>query len=147
MLKTGGGALAVALAAPGLAFAQTPKRGGTLRVSNGGDPPDFDLHQAVTYLTQFIGAPCYSTLLQIDPNNYNKLLPDLAEGVRRLGRRKKRNVPAPRGVIFHNGMTLTADDVIYSLERIRKPPAGIVSVRKGMLGNIADIQAVTPAWS
>ncbi len=48
VLKTGGSALAAAVAAPGLTFAQTPKRGGTLRVSNGGDPPDFDLHQAVT---------------------------------------------------------------------------------------------------
>ena len=131
----------MALAAPGFAFAQTPKRGGTLRVSNGGDPPDFDLHQAVTYLTQFIGAPCYSTLLRIDPNNYNKLLPDLAEGFDVSADGKSVTFRLREGVIFHNGMTLTANDVVYSLERIRKPPAGIVSVRKGMLGNVADIQA------
>ena len=37
------------------------------------------MHQSATYLTEFVGAPCYSTLLRIDPNDGNKLLPDLAE--------------------------------------------------------------------
>ena len=39
---------------------------------------------------------------------------------------------------------LTAEDVIYSLDRIRKPPRGIVSPRKGLLGNIASIEAGGP---
>ena len=45
---------------------------------------------------------------------------------------------------FHNGMPLTADDVAYSLNRIRKPPAGIVSPRKGLLGNVTDVTAQGP---
>jgi peptide/nickel transport system substrate-binding protein len=141
LLKTGGGAVAAAVVLPHMSFAQTPKRGGTLRVSNGGDPPDFDLHQAVTYLTQFIGAPCYSTLLRIDPADYNKLLPDLAKSYDVSADGKTVTFRLRDGVLFHNGSTLTAEDVVYSLERIRKPPAGIVSVRKGMLGNVASIQA------
>ncbi len=140
-LLTGGTALVAAIALPHMSLAQTPKRGGTLRVSNGGDPPDFDLHQAVTYLTQFIGAPCYSTLLRIDPKDYNKLLPDLAESYEVSADSKVVTFKLRAGVTFHNGMTLTAEDVVYSLERIRKPPAGIVSVRKGMLGNVASITA------
>ena len=144
VLKTGGGALVAAVALPHLSFAQVPKRGGTLRVSNGGDPPDFDLHQAVTYLTQFIGAPCYSTLLRIDPADYNKLLPDLAESYEVSADGKTVTFKLRAGVTFHNGTTLTADDVVYSLERIRKPPVGIVSVRKGMLGNVVSIQASDP---
>src|SRR6476661_3285748 len=79
ILLAGGGAFATAMTGPRAAWAQSPKRGGTLRVSNGGDPPDFDVHQTVTYLTQFVGAPCYSTLLRADPNDYNKLVADLAE--------------------------------------------------------------------
>src|SRR5688572_29593073 len=79
VLAAGGSALTATVALPGITWAQTPKRGGTLRVTNGGDPPDFDLHQAVTYLTQFIGAPCYSTLLKADPEDYTKLVSDLAE--------------------------------------------------------------------
>ncbi len=110
-------------------------------MSNGGDPPDFDLHQSVTYLTQFIGAPCYSTLLRIDPGDYSKLLPDLAEKYDVSTDGKTVTFRLRADVVFHNGMPLTAEDVVYSLERIRKPPKGIVSVRKGMLGNIASIRA------
>src|SRR5690606_35461002 len=41
-------------------------------------------------------------------------------------------------------MPLSADDVVYSLERIRKPPKGIVSPRKGLLVNIEGIEARDP---
>ena len=141
ILTAGGGMLATALAAPTLTRAQGPKRGGTLRISNGGDPPDFDLHQSVTYLTQFVGAPCYSTLLRIDPNDYNRLLPDLAEGYDISPDGRSITFRLRTGVMFHNGTPLTADDVVYSLDRIRKPPSGIISPRKGMLGNIANVRA------
>src|SRR4029079_4436558 len=49
-----------------------------------------------------------------------------------------------RGVGVHNGMPMTAEDVIYSLDRIRKPPSGIISPRKGQLGNIAGMEAPDP---
>ncbi len=144
MVLKAGGALAAALAGPGMASAQSPKRGGTLRVSNGGDPPDFDVHQTVTYLTQFIGAPCYSTLLRIDGGDYNRLAPDLAETWQVAADKKTITFQLRRGVVFHNGMPMTAEDVIYSLDRIRKPPSGIISPRKGQLGNIAAIEAPDP---
>jgi len=141
VLAAGGSALAATVASPRLSFAQTPKRGGTLRISNGGDPPDFDLHQTATYLTHFVGAPCYSTLLRIDPNAHNKLLPDLAEKYDISADGKTISFQLRGGVTFHNGMPLTADDVVFSLDRIRRPPAGIVSPRKGLLGNVAGVSA------
>ena len=62
VLGTGLGAAAAAAIRPiGVRAQGAPKRGGTLRMSNGGDPPDFDLHQSATYLTLFVGSPCYST--------------------------------------------------------------------------------------
>src|SRR6476659_7548405 len=111
-LKTAGGAVAAAVAAPRWASAQTAKRGGTLRVSNGGDPPDFDVHQSATYLTQFVGAPCYSTLLRIDSSDYNRLMPDLAEKWQVATDNKTVTFQLRRGVVFHNGMPMTAEDVI-----------------------------------
>ncbi len=143
-LKTAGVAVAAAVAAPRWASAQTPKRGGTLRVSNGGDPPDFDVHQSATYLTQFVGAPCYSTLLRADPRDYNRLVADLAEKWDISPDGKTATFQLHGGVVFHDGTPLTAEDVIYSLDRIRKPPRGIVSPRKGLLGNIASIEAAGP---
>lgn len=141
VLATGAAALGAATVAPRFGFAQTPKLGGTLRISNGGDPPDFDLHQSATYLTQFVGAPCYSTLLRIDPNDYDKLIPDLAEKYDVSADGKSVTFQLRSGVTFHNGMPLTAEDVVFCLDRIRKPPAGIVSPRKGLLGNIASVAA------
>jgi peptide/nickel transport system substrate-binding protein len=138
------GVLTAAVMAPEAGWSQSPKRGGTLRVSNGGDPPDFDVHQTVTYLTQFIGAPCYSTLLRIDSRDYNKLEPDLAEKWEVSADGKTVTFHLRRGVVFHNGMPMTAEDVVYSLNRIRKPPTGIISPRKGQLGNIAGIEAPDP---
>ena len=145
VLKTGGAALAAVAAGPQWALAQgAPKRGGTLRVSNGGDPPDFDVHQTATYLTQFVTAPCYSTLLRVDPNDYDKLIPDLAEKTDVSADGKTVTFHIRSGVNFHNGTPLTADDVIYSLERIRKPPRGIVSPRKGLLDNVNSMEARGP---
>src|SRR5262245_7277321 len=141
LLMSGAGAVA-ASAIPSVAgWAQSPKRGGTLRLSNGADPPDFDLHQSATYLTLFVGSPCYSTLLRIDPTDINKLIPDLAERFEVSGDGTAVTFQLRSGVAFHNGMTMTADDVVYSLERVRKPPAGIVSPRKGLLGNVKAFEA------
>jgi peptide/nickel transport system substrate-binding protein len=142
-LKTAGAVAAMA-AVPRWACAQTPKRGGTLRVSNGGDPPDFDVHQSATYLTQFVGAPCYSTLLKADPQDYNRLVADLAEKWDISADGKTVTFHLHRNVLFHDGAPLTADDVIFSLDRIRNPPRGIVSPRKGLLGNIDSMEARDP---
>ncbi|MEO8441114.1 MAG: ABC transporter substrate-binding protein [Betaproteobacteria bacterium] len=141
VLKGASAALALAATAPSGSWAQTPKRGGTLRVSNGGDPPDFDVHQSATFLTQFIGAPCYSNLLRVDPANYSRLLPDLAEKSEVSDDGRTVTFQLRSSVIFHNGMPLTAEDVVYSLERVRNPPKGIVSPRKGLLGNVEAIEA------
>lgn len=132
------------LAASGGARAQAPRRGGTLRVSNGGDPPDFDVLQTATYLTQFIGAPCYSTLMRVDPDDTSRLLPDLAERWEASADGKAWTFHLRANVPFHNGAILTSEDVAYSLERIRNPPRGIVSPRKGLLGNVAAIETPDP---
>ena len=141
LLKVAGGALAVVAGMPPGAHAQSPKRGGTLRLSNGGDPPDFDMHQTATYLTQFLCAPCYSSLMRADPKDYNRLLPDLAEKADVSADGKSVTFLLRENVVFHNGMPLTAEDVVYSLERIRNPAKGIVSPRKGLLGNVESMEA------
>ncbi len=139
LLIAAGGIAAASLSGP--AFAQAAKRGGTLRMSNGGDPPDFDVIQSATYLTQMACAPCYSTLLRIDPTDYSKLLPDLASKFEVSSDGKTVTFTLREGVQFHNGAILTSDDVVYSLDRIRKPPTGLVSPRKGLLGNIVSVEA------
>lgn len=144
VLKSGAGAVGLAALWPYGAWAQGVKRGGTLRVSSGGDPPDYDVHQTATYLTQHVCAPCYSTLLRVDPADYNKLIPDLAERYEVSGDGRTVTFQLRTGVTFHNGQPLTADDIAFSLDRIRTPPRGIVSPRRGLLENIERIEARGP---
>ena len=59
-------ALMAVVPGPGPA-AQTPRRGGVLLAAIAADAPSLDPHQEETFATIELVAPCYSTLLQIDP--------------------------------------------------------------------------------
>ena len=124
-----------------MTFAGEPKSGGTLLLSSGGDPPTLDMHQTPTYLTEFIGAPCYSTLLRISATNIDTLVPDLAQSHEVAADGMSVTFHLHPAAEFHNGLPVTADDVVFSLNRIRKPPKGIVSPRRGLLGSIKNVEA------
>ena len=51
ILRLGAAAMAAPAVLPGLADAQTPKRGGVFRVRNNQNPPHFDPHQTLSYGT------------------------------------------------------------------------------------------------
>lgn len=140
VLKAGAGGLAAA-AMPTMASGQVPKNGGTLLLSSGGDPPTLDMHQTPTYLTEFIGSPCCSTLLKISATDIDLLEPDLAQKYEVSADGKAVTFHLHPNAEFHDGSPVTADDVVFSLNRIRNPPKGIVSPRKGLLGSIQDVEA------
>ena len=54
--------------------AETPRRGGILLAVIGADPPSLDPHQESTFANIQLVAPLYSTLLQIDPYSYPKIV-------------------------------------------------------------------------
>src|SRR5256885_14850277 len=87
-LAAGGGALAsAALAAhlgPGPAQAQTPRRGGVLRLTVISDPLHFDPHQTISLLTMVPLTSVYSRLVKVKAAPSVKAMtypiePDLAE--------------------------------------------------------------------
>ena len=140
LLKSGAaGVLAAAL--PGSGYADGPRNGGTLLLSSGGDPPTLDMHQTPTYLTQFIGAPCFSTLLRSSATDIDTLVPDLAQSHEVSADGMTVTFHLQQAAEFHNGMPVTADDVVFSLDRIRTPPKGIVSPRIGLLGSMKSAEA------
>jgi peptide/nickel transport system substrate-binding protein len=125
-LLTAGGAAAVAAAVPSVASAQTPKRGGTLRLTVITDPLGFDPHQTISFATMIPLSFVYSRLVKVKagpnvkPMTY-PIEPDLAESWTQptdttyVFKLKK-------GVRWHpkppvNGRELTADDVKYTYER------------------------------
>src|SRR5437870_3939831 len=130
LLKAGAGSLAGAAVLPylgsGAAEAQTPKRGGVLRLTFQVDPLHFDPHQTLSFATMVPLSFAYSRLLKVKagatvkPMTY-PIEPDLAESWTQpddttyIFKLKK-------GVRWHpkppvNGRELTADDVKYTYER------------------------------
>ena len=136
-------ALAAAAAAP--ASAQTPKTGGTLTYAVTAEAPTFDCHATTTYAAIHVLAPHYSLLVKIDSNDYPNVKPDLAESWSVSPDGLTYTFKLRSGVVFHDGAPMTSADVKASLDRIRKPPEGVVSVRKAAFEDIADISAPDPA--
>ena len=130
LLKWGGAGLAAAASAPSLwtpAAAQSPKRGGTLSLRLW-DPPHFDPHQTISYKTHIAYSFTHSRLLKhkagpgIQPGTF-PIEGDLAESWTqsnettyifklRKGVRWQNKPPV-------NGRELTAEDVVYSVERFK----------------------------
>jgi peptide/nickel transport system substrate-binding protein len=115
----------VVLVAPAV-FAQSPKRGGILRLADR-EAPNLDPHLAVSFLTQSWSSMVYSQLVryahgpeQKSPADFT-VVPDLAE---------KWDQPNPTTLVFHlrkgvhfhnkppvNGREVTAEDAKYSIQR------------------------------
>ena len=121
--------------------AETPRRGGILLAAIGADAPSLDAHQETTFATIELVAPLYSTLLQIDPLSYPKVIGDLAtewkiapDGLTYMFRIRQ-------GVKFHDGSPLTAADVKASYDKIVFPPQGVRSVRKTSYTAVQSIEA------
>jgi len=124
LLKLGGAALAGASMAPAVAWAQTPKRGGTLAIRTW-DPPHFDPFQTISYKTHIALSFTHSRLLKhkagpsVAPGTF-PVEGDLAESWTQSPDQKTYEFKLRRGVKWHNkppvnGRELTADDVVFSV--------------------------------
>jgi peptide/nickel transport system substrate-binding protein len=135
----------LAVLSPAIATAQTPKNGGTLTYAVTAEAPSTDCHAITTYAAVHVLAPHYSLLLKVDPDNYPKLKPDVAESWTVSPDGLTYTFKIRAGVAFHDGTPLTSKDVKATFDRIRNPPAGIVSIRKELFADIASIDTPDPA--
>src|SRR5437016_14064776 len=103
----------------------TPKRGGNFRlgVTGGGAGDIIDGQKIVTKPDQARLVAGFETLLEYD-KNYKLQTTGLAESVTQEAS-DKWVIRLKQGITFHNGKTLGADDVIYSLRRISDPKQGL----------------------
>jgi peptide/nickel transport system substrate-binding protein len=131
----------VAGLAPAVALGETPKSGGTLTYAVTAEAPTYDCHATTTYAAVHVLAPHYSLLLKVDPENYPKLKPDVAESWTVSPDGLTYTFKVRPGVLFHDGTPLTSRDVKATFDRIRKPPAGIVSIRQALFEDIVGIDA------
>src|SRR5207302_5546279 len=102
-----------------------------------------------TYATIHSAAPFYSVLVRVNPDNpgsTSDIVCDLcAEMPTPTDGGKSYTFKIRQDVKFHNGDTLTADDVAASLNKIAFPPPGIPSPRSSNFIMVDKIAAPDPA--
>jgi peptide/nickel transport system substrate-binding protein len=133
-------ATAVVLVAPtGLQAAETPRRGGVLSRSSA---PTLEprSHQESTFANIQLVAPLYSTLVQIDPYHFPKIIGDVATEWKVTPDGLTYTFKIRQGIRFHDGSPLTAADVKATYDKIVSPPAGVRSVRKNAYTAVASIE-------
>src|SRR6059036_1998853 len=124
---------------------QTPRRGGILLAAIGADAPSLDPHQETTFATMEMVAPLYSSLLQIDPLSYPKIIGDVAIEWKISPDGLTYTFKLRQGIRFHDGATMTAADVKATYDKIVFPPEGVRSIRKNAYSAIASVEAPDPA--
>jgi peptide/nickel transport system substrate-binding protein len=107
-----------ALAVP--AAGQTPVRGGHLRRALSSDPANLDPGLARLIRQQVVIMTIFDTLLDIDPRTLG-VMPRAAESWSVSEDGRTITFRLRRGMRFHNGREVIADDIKYSLERILTP--------------------------
>ncbi len=137
-------AAGLAAALPGVFFAETahaaeaPKHGGRFRIGLSGGSTTDSLDPALitdTMARVLIFGTLGNNLVETDADN--RAVPELAESLEAAPGAAKWVVKLRKGVEFHNGKSLDADDVIYSINHHRAK--GSKSGAKGIVKAITNI--------
>ena len=132
-------AFVVVLAAPA-ALAQNAQTGGTLRISFPGSPRLLDPPITGSAEEWIVTSWLYNNLTRVDDKFV--VQPDLAESWEPNATGTVWTFKLAKGVKFHSGREMVADDVVHSINRILDP--NTKSRGKGGLGPIAKVEAVDP---
>ena len=122
------------------AQAGSPIKGGVLRVSVSGSPRLIDPPLTGSLEEWQVTSWLYNNLTRVD----NKLIvqPDLAESWSSANGGTEWTFKLIKGVKFHSGKEMTADDVVYSINRILDP--AVKSRGRSGIGPITKVEAVDP---
>jgi peptide/nickel transport system substrate-binding protein len=139
------GSLAVGSGLAGLghasrALAQTPKRGGTFVAAAEIDPVNLDPHTNSNFSSIQAYDHIYESLTGYDEKT--NIVPALAQSWEITNGGKTYTFKLRPNVKFHNGQTMTADDVKYSIERVLDPKTA--SPWRSWLEPIKEIKILDP---
>lgn len=111
----------------------TPRRGGRLRVGalGGGVNETLDPHAGIASVDAARAGNLYDRLVRLDSQSKLKL--ELAESFEPNRDGTEWTVRLRRGVVFHDGKPLTADDLIWNLQRIGAPNSALFGVTNAKL--------------
>ncbi|HEX4472020.1 MAG TPA: ABC transporter substrate-binding protein, partial [Nocardioides sp.] len=138
----GGGSAPAPGGAASTGAAGTPKKGGDFRlgVTGGGSKDMIDGQNIVTKPDQARLVSAFETLLEFD-DNYQLQSTGLAESVE-ADNPKQYTIKLRDGITFQNGKPLTADDVIYSLQRIGTQANGLTGFAATATMDIKNVKKV-----
>ena len=119
--------------------AETPKYGGLLKFAVGAEPPNYDCHAQTSFAFIHPVRPHYNTLLEFDTAKYPAIKGDLAESWTVSKDGLTYTFKIRKGVRFHDGSTLTSEDIKATYERLRNPTGGARSVRQASYADIDRI--------
>ena len=115
-----GVALPAAISMPNAVLAATPKKGGRLRqgFSAGSTTESLDALQSSGSVIEICNNWCWgSNLTEVQPDG--SIAPELAESIEASDKARTWVFKLRKGVTFHNGKSLTPEDVIDSVNRHR----------------------------
>jgi peptide/nickel transport system substrate-binding protein len=143
ILKGGlaGGALLATSSLPLIGAAQTPKRGGTMRVAFVGTPSKLDIHQMTGVEEVAIGRSVYDSLVFTDHELIAR--PELATSWESSPDAKVWTFHLRKGVKFHHGREMDAEDVVWSYKRILDPATA--SPARSVFSNVKEIVKLDPS--
>lgn len=118
--------------------AGTPKQGGSIVVAVEGEPASMDPAFDYDFVSGLAVGSVTEPLLKFCEND-QKLCPNLAESWTVSPDGTVYTLKIRQGVKFHDGSTMTVDDVIFSLDRVRDPNLG--SYVGWMLAKVSDVVA------
>ena len=131
-------ALAAILLTISPAVAGAPVQGGTLRAALTASAPTLDPHSGTHLAIREVGLHIFENLLAFDAKF--QIVPQLAERWEASADGKVYTFTLRKGVKFHNGREMTAEDVRASVERFRA-----IAPRRNELDGVAKLEVVSPS--
>lgn len=118
---------------------EQPKYGGVLNYPLRYLPKGYDTHRKTSY-SPYVGIPIWNNLVRFDARvrsmDASNIIGDLAERWEISTDAKTFTFYLRQGVKWHDGMPFTADDVVYSLEKIGD------SERSSVTGYMAGVESI-----
>ena len=135
---------AAALAATGAMAAEMPRTGGVLKFAVSAEPPNYDCHAQTSFAFIHPVRPHYNTLLKFNTAKYPAFAGDLAESWNVSKDGLTYTFKLKKGVKFHDGSTLSSEDIKATYDRLRNPAGGVRSVRQASYAVIASTATPDP---
>ena len=117
---------------------QASRYGGVVPMMTLSTPDFVDPHQATLSSHVAPSTPIYNQLIEFDPHNFNEIIPDLAESWSVSDDGLSVTFKLFEGVLFHDGVEVTSEDVVFSLDRMVTPEEGQARPNTGKIGAYYD---------